>query len=98
MSLPKWNDPSLKVGTMIRIALWLISEIGIGNRFTKEALRQAFPGVAQSDRRLRDLRKYGWVIHTNTEDASLKTDEQRLVAVGKPVWVRGVHKLIEEKV
>jgi hypothetical protein len=89
MTLPGWNDPALKAGTMIRTALWLISEVGMGNVFTKEQHRAAFPGVAQADRRLRDLRKYGWVIHTSAEDAGLNPDEQRLVAIGSPVWERG---------
>lgn len=71
---------------MIRGALWLISEIGEGNVFTKEQVRNAFPGISQADRRLRDLRDYGWVIHTRSDDASLKSEEQRLVKVGLAVW------------
>jgi hypothetical protein len=92
MILPKWNDPQLRGGTMIRTALWLISEIGVGNSFTKEQHRQAFSRITQADRRLRDLRDYGWVIHTHVEDLSLNSNEQRLVSVGKPVWERGVRK------
>ncbi|WP_257133592.1 hypothetical protein [Streptomyces sp. f51] len=86
MTLPAWNDPALKGGTMIRGALWLVQEVGEGNTFTKEQLRDAFPGVSQADRRLRDLRPYGWVIHTNTEDASLMAEDQRFVEAGVPVW------------
>src|SRR6266853_1530502 len=92
MSLPKWNDPELRAGTMIRTALWLVSEIGVGNSFTKERHRQAFSGIAQADRRLRDLRDYGWVIHTNLEDLTLNSNEQRFVKVGLPVWEQGVRK------
>jgi len=92
MTLPKWNDPNLKGGTMVRTALWLISEIGEGNSFTKEQHRAAFSGIAQADRRLRDLRDHGWVIHTSSEDATLHPDEQRLVKVGNPVWERGVRR------
>lgn len=92
MTLPKWNDPELRAGTMIRTALWLTSEIGVGNSFTKEKHRQAFAGVAQADRRLRDLRDYGWVIHTSLEDVSLNANEQRFVAAGLPVWQPGVRK------
>lgn len=92
MPLPKWNDPKLKAGTMIRTALWLISEIGVGNSFTKEQHREAFSGVTQADRRIRDLRDYGWVIHTSVEDVTLNPDEQRFVAAGSPVWQRGVRK------
>ncbi|WP_327712474.1 hypothetical protein OG912_32955 [Streptomyces sp. NBC_00464] len=86
MTLPAWNDPSFKGGTMIRGALWLVQEIGEGNTFTKEQLRSAFPGVSQADRRLRDLRSYGWVIHTNTEDARLMAEDQRFVEAGVAVW------------
>lgn len=86
---PKWNDPALKAGTRIRTALWLITEVGVGNSFTKEQHRAAFPGISQADRRLRDLRKDGWVIHTSAEDVSLNSDEQRLVTVGAAIWERG---------
>ncbi|GAB92714.1 hypothetical protein GORHZ_188_00050 [Gordonia rhizosphera NBRC 16068] len=87
MSTPRFNDPSYqKAGTMVRGALWLMTEVGEGNTFTKEQLRLAFPGVSQIDRRVRDLRDYGWVIRSNTEDASLRPDEQRLVRAGLRVW------------
>jgi hypothetical protein len=92
MTLPKWNDPKLQAGTMIRTALWLMSEVGVGNTFTKEQHRQAFAGITQADRRLRDLRDYGWVIRTSTEDVTLRPEEQRFVAAGKPVWNRGIRK------
>ncbi len=85
--LPSWNDPDLKAGTMVRGALWLLTDIGEGNTFTKEDVRTAFPGVAQADRRIRDLRKYGWVIRASTEDATLSTEEQRFVSPGVEVWL-----------
>ncbi|GAB3655746.1 hypothetical protein [Glycomyces tarimensis] len=88
MSEPAWNDPELKsnAGTMVRCALWLKQVIGEGNTFTKQQVQSAFPGVTQADRRVRDLRSYGWVIHTNTQDATLSMEEQRLVRIGVPVW------------
>jgi hypothetical protein len=86
MHLPKWNDPNLRAGTMVRTALWLVSEVGIGNTFTKELHRKVFSSVAQADRRLRDLRAYGWIIHTSSDDVTLNSNEQRFVAVGLPVW------------
>lgn len=89
MALPAWNDPAFKGGTMVKSALWLLSEVGEGNTFTKEQHRAAFPGVAQADRRMRDLRSYGWVIHTSVEDVTLKQEEQRFVAAGLPVWEPG---------
>ncbi|MFJ4911950.1 hypothetical protein [Streptomyces sp. NPDC088726] len=86
VTLPAWNDPELKGGTMIRCALWLVQEIGEGKTFTKEQLRDAFPGIAQADRRLRDLRVFKWVILTSTEDASLLAEDQRFVKAGVQVW------------
>ena len=37
---------------------------------------------------MRGLRSSGWVIHTSAEDISLNSNEQRLVAIGRPVWER----------
>jgi hypothetical protein len=72
---------------MVRAGLWLLQEVGVGNTFTKGDLRKAFPGVSQADRRVRDLRDYGWVIHTSLEDASLFREDQRFVKMGARVWV-----------
>ncbi|MFI6566820.1 hypothetical protein [Streptomyces sp. NPDC050534] len=85
MPLPRWDDQQ-KMGTMVRGALWLIQVVGAGNTFTKDELREAFPGVSQADRRVRDLRDYGWVIYTSSEDASLSADAQRFVSAGVAVW------------
>jgi len=71
---------------MVRGALWLLQVVGIGNIFTKEEVRAAFPGISQVDRRLRDLRDYGWVILTNSDDATLSAEEQRFVQPGAAVW------------
>ncbi|NLE80724.1 MAG: hypothetical protein GX610_14300 [Rhodococcus sp.] len=84
MSIPRWDES--KQGTMVRGALWLVQVVGEGNIFTKDDLRKAFPGVAQIDRRIRDLRDYGWSILTNTQDASLTPEDQRFVSAGVPVW------------
>jgi hypothetical protein len=86
--LPSWREE--KLGTMKRVALWLVSEVGEGNKFTKEELRQAFPGVSQIDRRMRDLRGFGWRIDTNREDVTLTMAQQRFVERGQPVWEKGV--------
>lgn len=85
--IPSWEDPDL--GTMKRVALWLVSVVGAGNEFTKEDLRQAFPGVSQVDRRMRDLRDFEWRIDTNREDPTLEPHEQRFVRAGIPVWEPG---------
>ncbi|MFJ5058534.1 hypothetical protein ACIP96_03845 [Streptomyces nigra] len=88
MEMPTWDGPE-KIGTKVRIALWLVSVVGVGNVFTKAQLREAFPGVAQADRRMRDLRDNGWQIDTKREDPRLGPNEQRFVAAGEEVWVRG---------
>lgn len=91
--VPSWQDESY--GTMKRAALWLVTEIGVGNTFTKEQLRTAFPGISQADRRMRDLRDYGWKIDTNREDPTLDPHEQRFVVRGADVWVPGKAVKIE---
>lgn len=87
MQMPSWEDK--KIGTMKRAALWLVQVVGEGNAFTKTQLREAFPDVAQIDRRMRDLRDHGWKIDTNREDLELGASEQRFVLPGEPVWEPG---------
>jgi hypothetical protein len=90
MSLPDWRTSGS--GTRIRAALWLVDAVGEGNSFKKADLRDAFPGVEQIDRRLRDLRDDGWVIATYREDRSLDPDELRFVSRGGPVWEQGYRR------
>ena len=85
MEQPTWDDPAAG-GVMVRGALWLMQVVGEGNTFTKNQLREAFPGVAQADRRIRDLRKYGWIVYASSEDATLSREDQRFVRAGVPVW------------
>lgn len=84
LSVPDWRASS--AGTRVRVALWLFSEVREGGAFTKAQLREAFPGVEQIDRRMRDLRAEGWHIATYREDRSLAVDELRLVTLGGQVW------------
>lgn len=86
MAQPAWDDPELKAGVMIKGALWLLQCVGVGNVFTKSDIRQAFPGIAQADRRIRDLRDFGWVLYTRAEDGSLLQEETRFVRAGTEVW------------
>lgn len=86
MPPPAWNDTEHRAGTMIKAALWLTQVVGEGETFTKGQLREAFPGVSQIDRRVRDLRDYGWVILANTEDATLTAEDQRFIRAGVPIW------------
>jgi predicted restriction endonuclease len=83
--VPDWRDPAAG-GGLVRGALWLLKEVGVGNVFTKGQLRAAFPDIAQIDRRIRDLRDYGWVIDTSREDVTLDQSQQRLVKQGISVW------------
>jgi hypothetical protein len=71
---------------MVRGALWLLQVVGEGDTFTKNQLRDAFPGVSQVDRRIRDLRDYGWIVYSSSEDATLLREDQRFVRAGVPVW------------
>lgn len=87
MNLPDWKTSS--AGTRTRAALWLASEIGEGGVFTKAQLREAFPGVEQIDRRMRDLRQDGWILATYSQERSLAVDELRLVKIGGRVWEPG---------
>ncbi|MEU1492627.1 hypothetical protein ABZ456_20490 [Streptomyces sp. NPDC005776] len=87
MTLPSWRDENY--GTMKRAALWLLTVVGEGNVFTKEDVKNAFPGISQADRRVRDLRDYGWKIDTHREDALLGQHEQRFVGKGQHVWEPG---------
>ena len=81
---PDWRDRSL--GTRIRVALWLVDQVGQGGIFGKQQLRDALPGVEQVDRRMRDLRPAGWVIQTYRDRAGLRPDELFLAEIGSPVW------------
>ncbi|MFI9026242.1 hypothetical protein [Streptomyces sp. NPDC053560] len=82
---PDWRDASAG-GGLVRAAAWLLQEVGEGEPFTKAELRAAFPDIAQIDRRVRDLRDYGWIIDTSREDPKLSQDKQRFVKRGLDVW------------
>lgn len=86
-ALPSWQD--LKFGAKVRAALWLETQVGIGGVFTKAELRQAFPDVAQIDRRVRELRDHNWQIDTHREDLALKQQEQKYVSRGAAIWLPG---------
>ncbi|MFE1589994.1 hypothetical protein ACFW6Q_30440 [Streptomyces sp. NPDC058737] len=99
-TLPSWQnevDGGRKVGGMVRAALWLLTEVGEGNIFTKAELRAAFPEASQIDRRIRELRDRGWRIDTSRDDPSLKQEEQRFVSQGAQVWVPGQAKAPKHK-
>ncbi|KUO01998.1 hypothetical protein [Streptomyces caeruleatus] len=95
MTLPSWQSENL--GSKVRTALWLLQVVGVGGTFKKVELREAFPDVAQIDRRLRDLRDHGWQIDTSREDPTLTQQEQRFVAAGTEVWLPGQAKAPKHK-
>lgn len=95
MVMPSWQSKGF--GGRVRAALWLETVVGEGEIFTKTELRKAFPDVAQIDRRVRELRDYGWKIDTNRDDPSLNLDEQRYVSRGAEVWIPGQAKLAKHK-
>ncbi|MFD7577270.1 hypothetical protein [Kitasatospora sp. NPDC059817] len=81
---PSWTDQN--ISTMVRAALWLVEVVGEGNVFTRAQLRDAFPGVTQIERRLRDLRDLGWVIENSRTQVSLQQNEQLFVRAGDAIW------------
>lgn len=95
MTLPSWQSENL--GSMARTALWLLQVVGVDGTFKKVELREAFPDVAQIDRRLRNLRDYGWKIDTSRDDPTLTQQEQRFVAAGAEVWLPGQAKAPKHK-
>lgn len=84
--VPDYRDQTIRMGSMARCACWLASEIGENGVFTKAQLRDAVPGVEQIDRRMRDLRDFGWRIDESRMASDLQPDELRLVIIGIPVW------------
>ncbi|MEW9532429.1 HNH endonuclease [Microbispora sp. NPDC049125] len=86
-SLPDWRDTRL--GTMVRVAIWLTTEVREGNTFTYDQLREAFPNTPQVDRRLRDLRDYEWEIETSRSLPTLAPSEALFARKGIHVWESG---------
>ncbi|MET9481894.1 HNH endonuclease [Streptomyces sp. NPDC006638] len=86
MPNPDLDWRNTKLGTRMRVALWLRDEIGVGGTFSKAALRAAISGAEQVDRRMRDLRPAGWVIRTNRDMPSLAPEQLYLEEMGLPVW------------
>ena len=90
--IPDFRDTSIKMGSMVRCACWLATQVGEGGIFTKAQLRDAVPGVEQIDRRMRDLRDFGWRIDESRMTSDLQPDELRLVRIGVPLWDKDARK------
>ncbi|AEN11345.1 MULTISPECIES: hypothetical protein [unclassified Streptomyces] len=93
--LPDWANE--KMPTKVRVALWLATQVGEGNVFSKDQLRTAFPAAAQIDRRVRELRNHDWVIATSRDDVSLAPHEMRFVRAGALIWEPGVRAELREQ-
>lgn len=75
------EERPVRQSSKVRVAEFLAT-VGEGNVFTKLQLFQGVPGVAQADRRMRDLRELGWQIDNYKTDPRLQPDEYRLTATG----------------
>jgi hypothetical protein len=64
-----------------RVAAFIAS-VGEGNKFSKLEMLHAVPGVAQADRRMRDLREIGWTIDNYKGNPTLKPDEYLVRKIG----------------
>ncbi|MFF5364386.1 HNH endonuclease [Streptomyces scabiei] len=65
----------------VKVAEFLAA-VGEGEVFTKLQLIEGVPGVAQVDRRMRDLRELGWRIDNYKTNPRLKPDEYLLAEIG----------------
>lgn len=82
-----WKNDAL--GASKRVAHYLATVVGQGNKFEKSTLRTIVPNTEQVDRRMRDLRKAGWIIRNYKDKASLKPNELYLERVGDAIWEDG---------
>jgi 5-methylcytosine-specific restriction endonuclease McrA len=87
MSTVTWADSS--IGAAKRVAHYLATVVGEGSKFDKATLREIVPNTEQVDRRMRDLRKVGWVIRNYKDKGSLKPNELYLEKVGDHIWEDG---------
>lgn len=94
-----------KVGAAKQVAHFLATEVGQGKIFDKATLRKIVPNIEQVDRRMRDLRKVGWVIRNYKDMASLKPNELLLEKIGEELWrenwkwpVQGLNASLRRKV
>lgn len=70
--------------SLVKVATYVAS-VGEGGKFTKLNMLEAVPGVAQADRRMRDLRSMGWVIDNYKINPNLSPDQYLLRTIGTRV-------------
>jgi hypothetical protein len=82
-----------KFGAEPKLASWLNFNAKVGDVFTLRQLREVLGDSAgpntheHFNRRLRNLRKYGWSFHSNRDSVELRPDEYRLAEIGTPIWL-----------
>jgi len=88
-----WPGKRQSFGDEPKLAAWLNFNAKVGDIFTMRQLRAALADSAgpnthgQFDRRFRNLRKYGWIVHSSRDDANLRQDEYRMVQIGASIWL-----------
>lgn len=96
----------LRFGVEPKLASWLRFNAPVGEVFTIRRLREALGGAAGANtdehfnRRLRSLRKYGWIVLSSRDAGDLKQDEYRLEKVGQSIWLgksRHGNKTVSDK-
>jgi hypothetical protein len=75
------DERPVRRSSKVKVAEFLAA-VGEGKVFTKLQLFEGVPGVAQADRRMRDLRELGWKIDNYKTDPRLQPDEYRLTQIG----------------
>src|SRR5437016_3295000 len=91
--LTYWPGKTQRFGVEPKLAAWLNFNAKVGDIFTMRQLRQALGTTAgpntqeHFNRRLRSLRKYGWIVLSSRDAGNLKSDEYRLEQVGAPIWL-----------
>jgi 5-methylcytosine-specific restriction endonuclease McrA len=82
-----------RFGAEPRLAAWLNFNARVGTILTLRNLREVLSEEEAPNqdehfgRRFRNLRKYGWVVHSSRDVAGLKQDEYRLDEIGRPIWL-----------
>jgi hypothetical protein len=91
--LRSWPGKTQHFGVEPKLAAWLNFNAKVGDVFTIRQLRQALGGTAgpntqeHFNRRLRNLRKYGWFVLSSRDAGNLKSNEYRLEQIGSPIWL-----------
>jgi hypothetical protein len=77
-------DVGVRRSSIVKVAEY-VAGVGVEGKFTKLELMAAVPGVAQADRRMRDLREMGWVIDNYKVNPSLSPNEYLIRKIGTRV-------------